>query len=304
MLWVKDAVGTTMIFPDKFHSLQLQWPILLMFYFSTNILPTVMIMWLFRFLCLSCATCDSWGQPSQLQQSLPSHGTGNGRSTSDFRTTPIFPSVPSLLTLGQAILSAAKNQFHLQCWGTLNSIWTDAKFTHTTQPTLLVYSPTLNETAGAEMERLHLRNEGFLQRNWRKLIEKPQDSLLYQKTDRAFGDNVSCLPQIKHPLLKKRFLCCRHFGWWKALHVTADTCKKVPLLNGSHRGVGAAWALSLPTRTEAHCQRSHPRIVCLWQALAGRWSCKLKFLVCFCLDNEKSLLTAFQQPKLRKCLRF
>lgn len=30
---------------------------------------------------------------------------------------------------------------------------------------------------------------------------------LYQKADRDFGDNVSCLPQIKRPLLKKRFLC-------------------------------------------------------------------------------------------------
>lgn len=155
-------------------------------------------MWFFRFLSMGCATSDSWRQPSQLQQSLPSHGTVNGRSTSDFRTTPIFPSIPSLLTLDQAILATAKKSVSLTALRNFELHLNRHR----------IYSPpTLNGTVGAGMERLHLRREGvLLQRNWRKLIEKPQDSLLYQKADRAFGDNVSCLAQIKHPLLKKLFL--------------------------------------------------------------------------------------------------
>lgn len=83
-------------------------------------------------------------------------------------------------------------------------------------------------------------------------------------------------------------------------HVKSSLAEWVPQWGG------AAWALSLPARTEPHCQRSQPKILsqCLWQALAGRWSCMLRFLVYFCLDNEKSLVTAFQQPKLRNCSRF
>lgn len=205
MLWSpvgKRCSGNNwVIFPDESHWLQLQWPIPLMFHFSTNLLPPVMDCVIIQVsLRLPVVPlCDSWRHPSQLQHSLPSHGTGNGRSTSDFRTTPIFPSVPSLLTLEQAILATAENQHHLQCWETLNSIWTE-----------FASQPTLNGTTGSggeEWKDSIWEGKVFLQRNGRKLIETAQDPLLYQKADRDFGGNVNCLPQIKHPLLKNRFLC-------------------------------------------------------------------------------------------------
>lgn len=47
----------------------------------------------------------------------------------------------------------------------------------------------------------------FCKETEENLLRKLRTLYCTKKADRAFGDNISCLPQIKHPLLKKRFLC-------------------------------------------------------------------------------------------------
>lgn len=147
------------------------------------------------------------------------HPAAAGRSSSsDFRTTPVYPSIPSLLTLGQAVFATAKISFIYSAESferNLNSWWISF---------ITMILPN-TEWGSKGSGKFALEDRRLFPKQVKKAYWESLEHLHYaKKADRAFGDTVSCcLPRIKHPLPKRgKRTSYRHSG--QVWMVESSTC--------------------------------------------------------------------------------
>lgn len=125
---------------------------------------------------------------------------GNGRSSSsDSRTTPVYPSVPSLLTLGQAIFATAKISLiydaeNSEC--NLNRWWISFI-------TMILPNTEWDKGGG----KFALEDRRLFPKQMKKAYWESLGHLYYaKKAERAFGDTVS------HFWRRGSRTSCRHWG--------------------------------------------------------------------------------------------